>query len=222
MVPMKAKALKSGEPAGASAPVRILKAAEQVFAEFGYDAASLRQIAVVAEVPVALVSYHYEGKLGLYREVFRVRIPGVMEQRKAGLAMARMEDDPDRRLDMIVKAVLGPMLRLRAVEGDTDFGVLLAREASDPRASERDIIREVFDPVATATIDLLKTTLPDRTEAEIVWAFQTMIGTMLYIMADSGRTARLSGGTADPNDVEATLRHIVPLLLNGMRGKIGS
>jgi AcrR family transcriptional regulator len=201
-----------------SARNRILAAAEQQFADIGFDAASLRQIALQADVPVALVSYHFKGKLELYREVFRARNPTVVEQRKAGLALAHTEDDPERRLEMILKALLMPMLRLRSLEGSRNFGALLAREANDPKSAERGIVQEVFDPVAIATIDLLRQTLPDRSKAEMVWSFQMIIGTMLYIMADSGRTARLSDGACDPNDIEATLRYILPLLLNGLRG----
>ena len=60
--------------------------------------------------------------------------------------------------------------------------------------------------------------LPSRSEAEIVWAFQMMIGTMLYIMVDGGRAKHLSGGACDPEGVEGTMRLILPLLLHGMRG----
>ncbi len=209
---------KDGERGAENARVRILKAAEEVFADLGFDAASLRQIAVQADVPVALVSYHYDGKLGLYREVFRARYPRAVEQRKAGLALAQMEEDPKRRLEMILRAVLAPMLTLRHDEATSNIGVLLAREATDPKAAERGIIAEMFDGLAEGTIKLLRATLPGRSEAEIVWSFQMIIGTMVYIMADSGRTAFLSGGAADPRDVDATLRTIVALLLNGVAG----
>jgi AcrR family transcriptional regulator len=201
-----------------SARDRIVRAAEAHFAEMGFEGASLRQIAGQADVPVALVSYHFKGKLNLYREVFKARDPDTGAQRLAGLALAEMEDDPDRRLEMIVKALLMPMLSLRRVAGTASFGVLLAREANDPKAAERGIIREIFDPVARKTIELLKSTLPDRSEAQIVWAFQMMIGTMLFVMADSGRSAHLSNGACDPDDVDATMRLILPLLLNGLRG----
>ena len=197
---------------------RILRTAEQAFAETGFEGASLRQIAVNADVPVALVSYHFKNKLGLYREVFKVRDPNTSAKRMAGLALAEMEDDPERRLEMILKAALIPMLSLRKIEGSANFGVLLAREAADPKSAERGIIKELFDPTARATIAALKRALPDRSEAEIVWAFQMMIGTMLYIMADAGRTAHLSGGACDPEDVDGTMRFILPLLLRGMRG----
>lgn len=216
---MKPKTQRHADATGdGSARERILKTAEQIFAEMGFEGSSLRQIAVHADVPVALVSYHFKNKLGLYREVFKARDPNTGAQRMAGLALAEMEDDPDRRLEMILKAALMPMLSLRKIEGSANFGVLLAREATDPKSAERGIIQEAFDPTARATIAALKRALPDRSEAEIVWAFQMMIGTMLYIMADQGRSAHLSGGACDPEDVEGTMRFILPLLMRGMRG----
>src|ERR1700712_2324802 len=154
-------------PADGTARNRILKAAERIFAEMGFEGASLRQIAAGAGVPVALVSYHFKNKLGLYREVFKARDPNTGAQRMAGLALAEMEDDPDRRLGMILKAALMPMLSLRKIAGSANFGVLLAREATDPKAAERGVIQDAFDPTARATIAALKRALPDRSEAEI-------------------------------------------------------
>jgi len=216
---MKPKTRRHADATGdSSARERILKTAEQMFAESGFEGTSLRQVAVNADVPVALVSYHFKNKLGLYREVFRVRDPNTNAQRLAGLALAEMEDDPERRLELIVKAALMPMLSLRKLEGSANFGVLLAREANDPRSADRGIIQEMFDPTATATIAALRGALPGRSEAEIVWAFQMMIGTMLYIMADGGRAKHLSGGACDPEDVEGTMRLILPLLTHGMKG----
>jgi AcrR family transcriptional regulator len=216
---MKPKTQRHADATGdSSARERILKTAEQIFAEMGFEGTSLRQVAVNSDVPVALVSYHFKNKLGLYREVFRARDPNTNAQRLAGLALAEMEDNLERRLEMIVKAALMPMLSLRKIEGSANFGVLLAREATDPRSAERGIIKEMFDPAATATIKALRGALPHRSEAEIVWAFQMMIGTMLYIMADGGRSKHLSGGACDPEDVEGTMRLILPLLVRGMRG----
>ena len=45
-----------------------------------------------------------------------------------------------------------------------------------------------------------------------------IVGTMLFIMADTGRLKRLTAGACDPNNVDATLRYILPLLLDGIRG----
>jgi AcrR family transcriptional regulator len=202
----------------ATARARIMAAAEELFAELGFDATSLRQIALKARVPVALVSYHFKDKLGLYRAVFQARNQSSFEQRKAGLALAEMESDPDRRLELIIKALIVPMLKLRSAESSVLFGRLSAREANDPRSVERGIMKELYDPVALAAIDLLQKTLPGGNRVDAAWAFQMIIGTMLFIMADTGRLKWLSRGSCDPNDVDVTLRHIVPLLLDGVRG----
>ena len=58
--------------------------------------------------------------------------------------------------------------------------------------------------------------MPERSEAEIHWAYQTVIGTMVYVMADVGRIRRLSAGQADPDDVDGTLRHLLSILLDGL------
>ena len=205
------------EPDNRPTQDRILAAAEELFADAGYEGTSIRQIALRAGVPVALVSYHFGGKLGLYRRVFESHAPTLVAERRAGLALAALEPDPDRRLAAIVKAVLVPMLGLRGTEGRQSLGRLLAREVSDPRSIERGIIGDLLDPVAAAVIDLLGTTLPGRSAAEVHWAYQMMIGTMTFIMADAGRIRRISGGACDPEDVDATIRHIIPLILDGFR-----
>ena len=196
---------------------RILAAAEELFAEAGYEGTSIRQIALKAGVPVALISYHFGGKRGLYRRVFESHAPTLVAERRAGLALAALEQNPDRRLAAIVKAVLVPMLGLRSAEGRQSLGRLLAREVSDPRSVERGITQDLLDPIAAAVTDLLGATLPGRSAAEIHWAYQMMIGTMTFIMADAGRIQRISGGACDPEDVDATIRHITPLILDGFK-----
>ncbi|MGG1943332.1 TetR/AcrR family transcriptional regulator [Trinickia sp. NRRL B-1857] len=196
---------------------RIVAAAEALFARLSFDGVSLRNIAQQSGVPVGLVSYHFGGKLGVYQAIFEARVPAIVEQRKAGLALAVMEEDPDRRLELILKALLLPMLKLRSTEGGEHFGIIMAREVNDPCSSERGIIQQMFDPIAKAFIDQLRITLPERTEAEIHWAYQSVIGIMVYVMVDVGRISRLSEGKADPDDVDGTLRHLLAILLDGLR-----
>jgi AcrR family transcriptional regulator len=198
---------------------RIIAAAEQLFAKLGFDGVSLRKIALTAGVPVGLVSYHFGGKLGVYQAIFESRTPVLVEQRQAGLALAALEVDPERQLELIVKAVLLPMLKLRTTKGCNWIGALLARELSDPRSVERQIVQKLFDPVATLVTTQLQLALPDRSKAEIHWAYQSMIGTMVFVIADVGRISRLSDGAADPEDVDATLRYLLSILLNGLRSR---
>jgi AcrR family transcriptional regulator len=56
---------------------RILKAAERLFADRGYEETSIRAIVAKARVNQAAINYHFGGKDGLYRECaasdYRVR-----------------------------------------------------------------------------------------------------------------------------------------------------
>lgn len=201
-----------------SARDKILAAAEEMFAEGGYDGTSLRQIAAKAGVPITLISYHFSSKLGLYRTVFERRSPVIVSDRRAGLALAELEPDPDRRLEMIIQSFLLPLLSLRRDKSRKSVGTLLVREVADPKADERGIVESLMDPVAKAVMASLHRVLPDRSDVEIVWAYEVLVGVMMFVLSDSGRLARLSGGAINPDDLEDTMGHIVPLLLDGIRG----
>jgi AcrR family transcriptional regulator len=210
-------ALGADGDAGAPARDRILEAAQRVFANFGFDGASMRQIAEAAGVPVALVSYHFGSKDGLYRAVFYRRVPAIVEQRDAGIAIAMSEPDLDRRLELLVKVLVMPWLRLRARDKDPSLGRLLAHESIDPNSEARGIIRDLFDPVARKLLTALASALPGRSVQDIAWAYQFMLGAMVYVMSDAGRIARLSEGHCHPDDEEAAVAHMVAFLTAGIR-----
>ena len=193
---------------------RILWAAEEVIADLGYAATSLRKIAERAEVPVALISYHFGSKLDLYRAIFLLRVPTIVGQRQTALDIARMETDLDRRLELVVRALIVPMLGLR---NSGRFGGILAREIVEPANEERGIFTEMFDPVAAMLLAELKECLPDWSKAEIHYAYNTMLGGMMFFLADTGRIRRLSGGAADPDRNEEAAQHLVDLLVAGLR-----
>jgi TetR/AcrR family transcriptional regulator, regulator of cefoperazone and chloramphenicol sensitivity len=68
-----------GNPDGASdgTRTRLLRAAASVFAEHGYQDATVRQICAQADANIALVNYHFGDKLELYTEVLRFALqPG--------------------------------------------------------------------------------------------------------------------------------------------------
>lgn len=191
---------------------RIVEAAEAEFADHGFDGVSVRQIALRANVPVALINYHFGSKEGLYRAIFEMRAPMIVDQRIAGLRLADMEPDQDRKIEMIVKAVLVPNLHMRSTEKNSSYSRILAREVSDPKSHNRKVIAEFFDPIAYKVLEALHKALPDRSVEEINWGYQAMLGVMVYTMADTGRISRLSDGRCDPEDELSTATHLVALM----------
>jgi TetR/AcrR family transcriptional regulator, regulator of cefoperazone and chloramphenicol sensitivity len=69
-----ARSARSGAPATAPADStreKLLEAAEQIFAERGFDGATVREICLRAGANIAAVNYHFGDKQNLYTEVLR-------------------------------------------------------------------------------------------------------------------------------------------------------
>src|SRR5882762_8534622 len=64
-------ARRNGAPAPDDARARLIDAAMELFAEKGYEGASVRDLAAAAGVNVAAVSYHFGSKDALYHECLR-------------------------------------------------------------------------------------------------------------------------------------------------------
>lgn len=192
-----------------SAREQILDHAERMFADLGYDGVSMRKISLASETPVALISYHFGGKSGLYRAVFERSLPESLAVRQANLDLAQFERDAEKRLELIIAGLVLPAAQMRGNARAAASARLFAREVSDPAADERGIIRELFDPMVRQMISALHDALPDRTAQEINWAFQFMLGALVFVMADIGRIARVSDGLCDPDDPQQFVGHFV-------------
>ena len=83
MADMKAEKRKRAGTGRASEPEasvreQILAAAKTEFARLGLRGASVRGIASGAGVTPAMINYHFQGKLGLYKEVVEAALQGLM------------------------------------------------------------------------------------------------------------------------------------------------
>jgi AcrR family transcriptional regulator len=119
-----------GDPAGEPARERILQAAEELFAEAGFDATPTSRIAERAGVPKGLVHYYFKRKPDLLRALVErlpdepvplaeVVVPGEVEE-----SLHRLVDALDRALDS--SAMLSHLLWR---EADTHPDVLEALHA---------------------------------------------------------------------------------------------
>ncbi len=176
----------------------ILLAAEKLFAQSGYHAVTIRQIADEASVPLALVGYYYGQKHELFEAIFEHWSPTI-EERLTGLQAAVDTGGPDL-LRHIVEAFVQPVLRIRASAEGEFYALLVARELSYASPEADRVLRRHFDPLAHAYIAALHSALPHASIGDAAWAYQFALGSLLHHMSDQ-RVERLSGGANRPNDV---------------------
>ena len=197
---------------------RILLVAERLFAERGLDGASMRSLAAGADVPLALVSYHFGSKDALYRAIFQHRYGPPTEERLRRLRAVEREPATPDRVERLVAAFLEPILALRRERGSRYFAALLAREASDPREAKRGLLAEFFDPQAKAFLGAFERALPALSKADVAWGYQFLIGALVMHLGDAGRITRLSAGAAKSTDTAAAFARLVHFAAAGLRG----
>ena len=88
---------------------RIMKAAERLFAESGYDGTSIRAIVAKAKVNQAAINYHFEGKDGLYREVLREAFRGLTEHQLSHAEELKMMSR-EEALSQFIRRQLQPLV----------------------------------------------------------------------------------------------------------------
>jgi AcrR family transcriptional regulator len=188
----------------------ILLAAEKLFAQRGYHAVSIRQIADEAGVPLALVGYHYGLKHELFYAIFEHWNPTIEERLQE---LRKVTSDPldARTLKRIIDAFVGPVLRMRASAEGEYYALLVARELFIAQQETDRVLRDYFDPLAHAFIEAFQLALPHVTRGEAAWGYQFALGALLHHISDY-RVERLSGGESlqgDPAAASLLTRFIV-------------
>lgn len=188
----------------------ILLAAEKLFAQRGYHAVTIRQIAAEAGVPLSLVGYHYGPKDALFHAIF-AHWNATIEERLRELKHART-------LPGIIDAFVGPVLRMRASAEGEYYALLVARELFHVQDESDRVMRDFFDPLAHAFIDRLNVALPHATRAQVAWGYQFALGALLQHISDN-RIARLSKGQSIPNDPAAAAL-LTRFIVGGLRAAL--
>jgi len=151
---------------------RILKAAERLFAERGYEATSIRTIVAKARVNQAAINYHFAGKDGLYREVLRAAFRALTEHQLAhaqeAQAMSREE-----ALRAFVRHQLRPLL----TRDDLGRHIRIFNwEAAHPTAVFRRLLSEEAVPFMGLAVDLVRRFMPQADQRTLTVAAIWLIG----------------------------------------------
>ena len=142
---------------------KLLDSAGHVFADFGYQAATVREICARAGVNIALVNYYFGDKLELYTEVLRHSI-GAAENGIVQMAI-RSSALPEQALRELIFAMLQ-----RVCRGDR------------PGWHFRLMVHEFAQPTPAMS------TVIDETMRPIYERFRVLIGGMLHLPPDHDQT----------------------------------
>jgi len=144
---------------------KLLDAAGQVFAESGFQAATVREICSCAGVNIALVNYHFGDKLELYTEVLRHSVGasgnGIINQAIGGTA------PPAEAFRQLIHAML---LRVCRADRPGWHYRLMMHEFAQPTPAMASVINETMRPVYDRFRELIGSMLglpPDHDQVRL-------------------------------------------------------
>jgi len=157
---------------------RLLDAAEQLFASKGFEDVSIRELAAAADVNIAAINYHFQGKENLFREVILRRF---VDQRNSTLAaLDKMLESTDGKpgLDDVVGTMVSQYLEnALSRSGSGNFMNLMVREMHDQKGhASSAFFKEMVAPVFLAFSRALITARPCLQQEELNWIIASIVG----------------------------------------------
>ena len=195
---------------------RILDAAEILFSKHGFDGVTIRQIARLSGVDVALPNYYFKSKRGLFEATFHRRAIILNTDRLA--ALKGVEAGDEVTLEDIIGAFLRPIQKAQEShdEGWRAYCSLVAMINNSPVWGQ-EFMSGSFDELVARFIEALKKALPDADDSDIYWGYHFLSGALTLTMADTGRIDRLSGGICHSDNVGEAYDRMIPFVAEGLR-----
>jgi AcrR family transcriptional regulator len=122
---------------------RILRIAAEVFADSGFERATVREICSRASVNVAAVNYHFGDKEHLYIEVLKY-CKALAFEKYPSETDTKKSDSPEIRLKVFIRSFV-----FRILDGGSSslFGRLVSREYIEPTRAFDMLVEEAMRPV---------------------------------------------------------------------------
>lgn len=193
---------------------RILGAAEELFAQFGFAGTSLRQVTSRADVNIAAVNYHFGSKENLVNEVFRRRMDEMSQQRLAALKTAVREHPGE--LEPILAAFVEPALAMAQDRHNGAFARMIARAYAEKNDALRRFLSEHYGHVLREFSKAISTCLPGLSKESLYWRLDIVVGALTYAMADFGLIKR-PAGVGQAAHLERAARELIAFAAAGFR-----
>lgn len=199
---------------------RILDAAENAFANDGFEGASLRDIVLAAGVNLATVYYYFSSKEGLIQAVLARRFDPLRQEHLD--LMRRADEEAGGRppaVEKLLEAMLVPLQRLAATASAKSPAVmrLIGRIVFEPNVNVQQFLREHYQDVKRSFVDAFHRSLPDSPLPELLWRIEFVWGAIAFILCNPDNIKEKTGGLCDPTDTCRLQAQMIAFFVGGLR-----
>jgi len=190
---------------------RVFDAAEKVFAERGFDGATIRDIAAEAGEPVGTIHHHGGGKEALFHQVAARRAETLAELRLTTLEAVTSQ--PDHLLEEILSAFVRPFFDLARDDPRWQhYARLVAFVSADPRWAK--ISETCFDPVAQVFVQAICERLLQKSKDQVAEGFVFTVSAMLAVLTSQHRFNTLG---EEPTEPSSQMDHLIAFAAAGFQ-----
>ncbi|MEN8007297.1 MAG: TetR/AcrR family transcriptional regulator [Candidatus Krumholzibacteriota bacterium] len=192
---------------------KLLDAAECLFAEKGFENVSIRELAAAAEVNVAAVNYHFQGKENLFHEVIMRRFVAQRDRTLAALDGLLNATGGSPRLDQVIETLVRQYLEgSLAGPGSASFLSLMARQMQTGHSRMAGpFFREMVAPVFGAFSRAIRTARPGLEDDQVTWCISSIVGQIHHLIL---RWKKREDLESDPDSLQIMFRAFPPLKLS--------
>jgi TetR/AcrR family transcriptional regulator, regulator of cefoperazone and chloramphenicol sensitivity len=192
---------------------RLLREAERLFADRGFNGVTVREICSAARANVAAVNYYFGDKLELYREVMRTAIEAMREVTESARASGQGVPPADR-----LRAYVALFLQRVLTPGGETIHRLIQRETADPTPLLDDLVQQGLRPrleyLAAIVAEMIGC---DAADSRVTLCVMSIVSqTVMYARHPAIATRLGYPAYPDAADVEQAARHIAEFSIGGI------
>ena len=192
---------------------RLVEAAREVFAEFGFQGATVREICRRADTNVAAVNYHFGNKYELFSEALNFN--GIKELQ---ITNAKLAACPEIRLASFIREFMRMLLD---ENNATRQYRMMARELADPTPALDKIVAEAIAPLHDFLGQLVCEIADEQIEViELRRCVYSLLGQCAFYRNAYPVLKRLHPElNYDADEIDAIAQHITEFSLVALRAK---
>ncbi len=199
----------------------ILDTAEELFAQKGFSAVSMRMIAAESGQHLASANYYFGSKAGLFEAAFLRRIVPVNGRRVELLAEMQQNGPltPARIVEAYVRPLFEPEDGSESASKARLIMLFSKQVLSNP--DEHSYLQKYYEEVARAFISAIRESLPSISEVDAVWGYNYMVGILVFTLAGKAPVARVPddflAGIDTAEKDEITVDRLVRFICAGLQ-----
>lgn len=198
---------------GLSSRDKLLKSAEELFAEKGFREVSVREIAAHAGVNSALVGYYFRGKQALFNEVYRTHAAPLAQER-----IRRLSEITGKKrkptLEDLMRAWITPWLQV-GTDLDKPFHVRFTANLSGDRWENTNKAFPLTQRANKLFVEALHKCMPHLSKETLQWRLHFIVGAITFGLRVPGPLLAFSKGRCNPGDLDMLFAHILPFAVAG-------